>query len=178
VERTLSCLSKLYRCLEPSVFTGLAQVLESWENYYYWGFFCIFKKNIGCSLHVLLNFFFVGCYFYQEAVEVCSDSVQVSNLNINSQYCSTWWWLESHYALVSSPSIFIKIYSPQKASKLITKRSTAMDGQLFLIKHILILREQVISLIPPICLFGGYLVIHAIWFTTFKFCPFRLHHLI
>ncbi|KAJ6891360.1 hypothetical protein NC651_024759 [Populus alba x Populus x berolinensis] len=66
VERTLSCLSKLYRCLEPSVFTGLAQ----------------------------------------EAVEVCSDSIQ-------------------------------------KASKLITKRSTAMDGQLFLIKHILILREQI-----------------------------------
>ncbi|KAJ6772146.1 CONSERVED OLIGOMERIC GOLGI COMPLEX COMPONENT 3 [Salix koriyanagi] len=66
VERTISCLSKLYRCLEPSVFTGLAQ----------------------------------------EAVEVCSDSVQ-------------------------------------KASKLITKRSTAMDGHLFLIKHILILREQI-----------------------------------
>jgi len=141
-------------------------------------FFCIFRKNIGCSLHVLLNLFFVGCYFYQEAVEVCSDSVQVSNLNINSQYCSTWWWLESHYALVSSPFIVIKICSPQKASKLITKRSTAMDGQLFLIKHILILREQVISLIPPICLFGSYLLIHAIWFTTFKFCPFRLHHLI
>ncbi|GMP37099.1 hypothetical protein CsSME_00008944 [Camellia sinensis var. sinensis] len=36
LEKTLSCLSKLYRCLEPTVFTGLAQ----------------------------------------EAVEVCSDSIQ------------------------------------------------------------------------------------------------------
>ncbi|CAN1761348.1 Conserved oligomeric Golgi complex subunit 3 [Linum perenne] len=66
LEKTLSCLSKLYRCLEQSVFTGLAQ----------------------------------------EAVEVCSDSIQ-------------------------------------KASKLIAKRTTAMDGQLFLIKHLLILREQI-----------------------------------
>ncbi|KAM7275531.1 hypothetical protein ACFE04_017397 [Oxalis oulophora] len=66
VEKTISCLSKLYRCLEPSVFTGLAQ----------------------------------------EAVESCSDSIQ-------------------------------------KASKLVTKRSTTMDGQLFLIKHLLILREQI-----------------------------------
>ena len=28
LEKTISCLSKLYRCLEPAVFTGLAQVLE------------------------------------------------------------------------------------------------------------------------------------------------------
>ncbi|XP_058215759.1 conserved oligomeric Golgi complex subunit 3-like isoform X6 [Rhododendron vialii] len=66
LEKTLSCLSKLYRCLEPTVFTGLAQ----------------------------------------EAVEVCSMSIQ-------------------------------------KASKLIAKRSSPMDGQLFLIKHLLILREQI-----------------------------------
>ncbi|KAL5783587.1 hypothetical protein ACOSP7_008616 [Xanthoceras sorbifolium] len=66
LEKTLSCLSKLYQCLEPAVFTGLAQ----------------------------------------EAVEVCSVSIQ-------------------------------------KASKLIVKRSTPMDGQLFLIKHLLILREQI-----------------------------------
>ncbi|PIA43266.1 hypothetical protein AQUCO_02000593v1 [Aquilegia coerulea] len=66
LEKTLSCLSKLYRCLEPAVFTGLAQ----------------------------------------EAVEVCSASIQ-------------------------------------KASKLIAKRSSPMDGQLFLIKHLLILREQI-----------------------------------
>ncbi|CAM8997778.1 unnamed protein product [Rhodiola kirilowii] len=66
LEKTLSCISKLYRCLESSVFTGLAQ----------------------------------------EAVEVCSLSIQ-------------------------------------KASKLITKRFSPMDGQLFLIKHLLILREQI-----------------------------------
>ncbi|TYH66158.1 hypothetical protein ES332_D06G104100v1 [Gossypium tomentosum] len=66
LEKTVSILSKLYRCLESEVFTGLAQ----------------------------------------EALEVCSDSIQ-------------------------------------KASKLITKRSTPMDGQLFLIKHLLILREQI-----------------------------------
>ncbi|KAK9948176.1 hypothetical protein M0R45_003763 [Rubus argutus] len=66
LEKTISCLSKLYRCLEPAVFTGLAQ----------------------------------------EVVEVCSISIQ-------------------------------------KASKLITKRSSPTDGQLFLIKHLLILREQI-----------------------------------
>ncbi|KAF7140703.1 hypothetical protein RHSIM_Rhsim06G0154000 [Rhododendron simsii] len=66
LEKTLSCLSKLYRCLEPAVFTGLAQ----------------------------------------EALEVCTMSIQ-------------------------------------KASKLIAKRSSPMDGQLFLIKHLLILREQI-----------------------------------
>ncbi|XVF48818.1 hypothetical protein PTKIN_Ptkin03bG0219000 [Pterospermum kingtungense] len=66
LEKTISILSKLYRCLEPAVFTGLAQ----------------------------------------EAVEVCSASIQ-------------------------------------KATKLIAKRSTPMDGQLFLIKHLLILREQI-----------------------------------
>ncbi|XP_022754751.1 conserved oligomeric Golgi complex subunit 3-like isoform X2 [Durio zibethinus] len=66
LEKTISILSKLYRCLEPEVFTGLAQ----------------------------------------EVVEVCSVSIQ-------------------------------------KASKLIAKRSTPMDGQLFLIKHLLILREQI-----------------------------------
>ncbi|KAJ0090812.1 hypothetical protein Patl1_13696 [Pistacia atlantica] len=66
LEKTISCLSKLYQSLEPEVFTGLAQ----------------------------------------EAVEVCSDSIQ-------------------------------------KASKLVAKRSTPMDGQLFLIKHLLILREQI-----------------------------------
>ncbi|KDO73744.1 hypothetical protein CISIN_1g0039592mg, partial [Citrus sinensis] len=66
LEKTVSCLSKLYQCLEQAVFTGLAQ----------------------------------------EAVEVCSESIQ-------------------------------------KASKLIAKRSTPMDGQLFLIKYLLILREQI-----------------------------------
>ncbi|KAJ4963906.1 hypothetical protein NE237_023845 [Protea cynaroides] len=66
LERTVSCLSKLYRCLEPAVFTGLAQ----------------------------------------EAIEVCSLSIQ-------------------------------------KSSKLIAKKSSPMDGQLFLIKHLLILREQI-----------------------------------
>ncbi|KAJ6799528.1 conserved oligomeric Golgi complex subunit 3-like [Iris pallida] len=66
LEKTVSCLSKLYHCLEPAVFTGLAQ----------------------------------------EAVEFCSISVQ-------------------------------------NASKIVAKRSSPMDGQLFLIKHLLILREQI-----------------------------------
>ncbi|KAI4379594.1 hypothetical protein MLD38_005872 [Melastoma candidum] len=66
LEKTVSCLSKLYRCLEPTVFTGLAQ----------------------------------------EAIEVCS-------------------------------------FSLQKACKLIARRSSPLDGQLFLIKNLLILREQI-----------------------------------
>ncbi|PHT57508.1 hypothetical protein T459_35521 [Capsicum annuum] len=66
LEKTISCLSKLYCSLESAVFTGLAQ----------------------------------------EVVEFCSLSIQ-------------------------------------KASKLIGKRSSSMDAQLFLIKHLLILREQI-----------------------------------
>uniref|UniRef100_M1CJI3 Conserved oligomeric Golgi complex subunit 3 n=1 Tax=Solanum tuberosum TaxID=4113 RepID=M1CJI3_SOLTU len=66
LEKTISCLSKLYCSLETAVFTGLAR----------------------------------------EAVEFCSLSIQ-------------------------------------KASKLIGKRSSSMDAQLFLIKHLLILREQI-----------------------------------
>ncbi|MCO5557959.1 hypothetical protein L7F22_011533 [Adiantum nelumboides] len=65
LEKTLSCLSKLYRSLEPAIFTGLAQ----------------------------------------DSIGVCSSSIQ-------------------------------------KASKMIMKQSQ-MDGQLFLIKHLLILREQI-----------------------------------
>ncbi|CAN6852548.1 unnamed protein product [Brassica oleracea] len=59
LEKTLSCLSKLYHCLEPAVFTGLAQARLLYH-------------------------------------------------------------------------------------KLVIKRSTTMDGQLFLIKHLLILREQIV----------------------------------
>ncbi|GMH13761.1 hypothetical protein Nepgr_015602 [Nepenthes gracilis] len=66
LEKTVSLLSKLYHCLEPAVFTGLAQ----------------------------------------EAVEVCSVAIQ-------------------------------------KASRIISQRSSPMDGQLFLIKHLLLLREQI-----------------------------------
>ncbi|KAF3665115.1 hypothetical protein FXO37_11170 [Capsicum annuum] len=66
LEKTISCLSKLYCSLESAVFTGLAQ----------------------------------------EVVEFCSLSIQ-------------------------------------KASKLIGKRASSMDAQLFLIKHLLILREQI-----------------------------------
>ncbi|MCO5558008.1 hypothetical protein L7F22_011583 [Adiantum nelumboides] len=65
LEKTLSCLSKLYRSLEPAIFTGLAQ----------------------------------------DSIGLCSLSIQ-------------------------------------KASKMIMKQSQ-MDGQLFLIKHLLILREQI-----------------------------------
>ncbi|KAL4554308.1 hypothetical protein LXL04_039527 [Taraxacum kok-saghyz] len=79
LEKTLSCLSKLYNCLEQAVFTGLAQ----------------------------------------EAVEVCSLSIQVSGFNC------------------------FRFHSTLKANKLVTKRSSQMDGQLFLIKHLLILREQI-----------------------------------
>ena len=55
-------------------------------------------------------------------------------------------------------------YLLQKASKLIAKRSSPMDGQLFLIKHFLILREQVRSSYSPTLFF------YMTWFLTSLFC--------
>ncbi|GAQ88312.1 oligomeric Golgi complex component 3 [Klebsormidium nitens] len=66
LERTLSCLSKLYRCVDHNIFTGLAQ----------------------------------------EAISLCSMSIQ-------------------------------------RASKSIAKKAGSLDGQLFVVKHLLILREQI-----------------------------------
>ncbi|BDA42423.1 Conserved oligomeric Golgi complex subunit 3 [Coccomyxa sp. Obi] len=66
VQRTLLCLSKLYRCVEPKVFAGLAQ----------------------------------------DAVSSCTTAVQL-------------------------------------AARAVGRRSSSMDGQLFLIKQLLILREQI-----------------------------------
>ncbi|XP_010261688.1 PREDICTED: conserved oligomeric Golgi complex subunit 3 isoform X4 [Nelumbo nucifera] len=43
----------------------------------------------------------------------------------------------------TSEAVEVCSISIQKASKLIAKRSSPMDGQLFLIKHLLILREQI-----------------------------------
>ncbi|EFJ16218.1 hypothetical protein SELMODRAFT_116626 [Selaginella moellendorffii] len=74
--KTLACLSKLYRCLEPTIFTGLAQRQFRHECY-------LILKN-SCT-----------CYLFQ------------------------------------------------RGSKLVVKKSSEMDGQLFLIKHLLVLREQI-----------------------------------
>ncbi|KAG9158811.1 hypothetical protein Leryth_013698 [Lithospermum erythrorhizon] len=46
-------------------------------------------------------------------------------------------------SLEQTEAVEICSSSIQKASKLITKKSSVMDGQLFLIKHLLILREQI-----------------------------------
>ena len=66
LEKTLKCLSSLYRCIESTTFSGLAQ----------------------------------------EAISLCTDNIIL-------------------------------------ASKIISRTSGASDGQLFLIKHLLILREQI-----------------------------------
>lgn len=79
------------------------------------------------------------------------------------------------------PCVFLisfYFYRPQKASKLIVKRSSLMDGQLFLIKHLLILMEQVISLLSfmfPWLLFQQAILLK--WLITiivFQIAPFDI----
>lgn len=69
LEKTLSCLSKLYRCLEPTVFTGLAQVTLPISSFV--ASHSVIEDMQSCLTDHL---------FSQEAVEVCSLSIQVSKL--------------------------------------------------------------------------------------------------
>lgn len=74
LEKTVSCLSKLYRCLEPSVFTGLAQVLNLSK----------LRPFISLNPPFTGRFLFISLDntsysdWHQEAVEVCSTSLQVA----------------------------------------------------------------------------------------------------
>lgn len=70
LEKTLSYLSKLYRCLEPVVFTGLAQVLDLSILTSY-GILIIVIAYLAGLIYT------VCCDIFQEAVEVCSTSIQV-----------------------------------------------------------------------------------------------------
>ena len=90
VQQTLLCLSKLYRCVEPRVFAGLAQ----------------------------------------DAVSSCALAVQV--------WCSFCAVLSLQDSLLTSHPA-----GAQAAARMVTRRSSPMDGQLFLIKQLLILREQI-----------------------------------
>ena len=47
------------------------------------------------------------------------------------------------------------VFSWQRASKAISRKSSAMDGHLFLIKHLLVLREQVKKTEGGRCLVGN-----------------------
>jgi hypothetical protein len=62
LEKTLSCLLKLYRCLEPEIFTGLAQVL----------LLNIFVTSIFGSSCIKV----IG--FMQDSIATCSTSIQLS----------------------------------------------------------------------------------------------------
>ncbi|WZZ68928.1 hypothetical protein YC2023_080298 [Brassica napus] len=109
LEKTLSCLSKLYRCLEPTVFTGLAQVRLPISSF-------IASHSVKEDMQSCLTDHFF-----------CSTGSCRSLLSVNS----------------SKQARKPDFRNLDKASKLVIKRSTTMDGQLFLIKHLLILREQI-----------------------------------
>ncbi|CAH2067067.1 unnamed protein product [Thlaspi arvense] len=80
---------------------------------------------------------------YPAKLEGSPDTTSETSLgdDENADVFKTW-----YPPLEKTLSCLSKLYrclEPAKASKLIIKRSTTMDGQMFLIKHLLILREQI-----------------------------------
>lgn len=55
LEKTVSCLSKLYRCLEPAVFTGLAQVRGRRTCHY--AKVCILLPSVACRNLLSCSYF-------------------------------------------------------------------------------------------------------------------------
>uniref|UniRef100_A0A0E0ICR1 Conserved oligomeric Golgi complex subunit 3 n=1 Tax=Oryza nivara TaxID=4536 RepID=A0A0E0ICR1_ORYNI len=85
---------------------------------------------------------------YPGKLERSVDATTSSNVSGNSDIYVTWYRpLEKTVSCLSKlyhrlePTVFTGL--AQNASKVIAKKATAMDGQLFLIKHLLILREQI-----------------------------------
>ncbi|KAF2285121.1 hypothetical protein GH714_037969 [Hevea brasiliensis] len=68
---------------------------------------------------------------FQFSLSMCVEHAKMSTKQVQN------------YVSTLAEAVEVCSLSIQKASKLIAKRTTAMDGQLFLIKHLLILREQI-----------------------------------
>ena len=116
-------------------------------------------------LHILFSFMKVlefGCGLGAIFKIVVQHEI-IFSLFLSKGRFNLWFWLD---ALLM-----------QKASKLITKRSSPMDGQLFLIKHLLILREQVILVYSSVSVVDVLLKIFLIiidWRFFFFFPRLRL----
>ncbi|MCI4377991.1 hypothetical protein PGIGA_G00209910 [Pangasianodon gigas] len=134
VRRTLLCLSKLYRCIDRAVFQGLSQEALS-----------------ACILSLLKASEFIlknkvrrrqrcGTISPADLHGMWYPTVRRTLLCLSKLYrCID----RAVFQGLSQEALSACILSLLKASEFILKNKSQIDGQLFLIKHLLIMREQI-----------------------------------
>ncbi len=130
VQQTLLCLSKLYRCVEARVFAGLAQDAVS---------SCTKAVQVPLQSGIITPHCMSPCHARTWPLERKHDVRVCCSMRRGRQL------LHRHNALstkAKNPADW-GLWGVQEAAKAVQKRSSAMDGQLFLIKQLLILREQI-----------------------------------
>ena len=123
VQQTLLCLSKLYRCVEAKVFAGLAQDAVS---------SCTKAVQVGKAKVPYV-------WSVNQALQSADPAVEMAGTGTTLCQC-----LSDLRVPLCLPEFRSKLGTClQEAAKAVQRRSSAMDGQLFLIKQLLILREQI-----------------------------------